>query len=296
MVRRLVGSLAAAAVTLLVTGCGSESTPTDSIGPPERNETSGTGRAGPVATSPSGETALVLRVEDGDSIVVELAGAEEKVRLIGINTPERGECLGDTARAALVELVEGREVVLEVDVETTDQFGRMLRYVWSDGHLVNAQMAGRGLAIARAFEPNTGRQQTLEDAEAVARQEMAGLWDPGACGSSSDARLEIIELSENPPGRDEDDLNGEFLVIRNVGDDVDLSDHMLRDGSSVNRYQFPDGFVLEAGSTVTIHVGCGQDDDAALYWCASGPVWDNRGDQAFVVAPGGGFIATFEYP
>lgn len=248
------------------------------------------------AENPPGESATVVRVEDGDSIFAEVGGREERVRLIGINTPERDECLGDVARETLSDMIEGRSVLLESDVEESDQYGRLLAYVWIDGTLVNAEMVRAGVAIARAFRPNTSRQQQLESAEEEAVDAGRGLWDPTACGGASAADLEIVGITENPAGRDEEDLNGEFVVIRNNGPDADLTGYVLRDGSSVNRFLFPDGFVLASGSEVTVFVGCGGDGINELYWCASGPVWDNAGDQAFLTEPAGGFIAIFEYP
>ncbi|MDH3499774.1 MAG: lamin tail domain-containing protein [Acidimicrobiia bacterium] len=241
--------------------------------------------------------ARVLRVDDGDSVVVAVGGIEQKVRLIGINSPERDECLSDGARATLEDLIAGREVLLESDIEPTDQFERWLRYVWLDDRFINAEIVGRGMAIARAFEPNTARQAMLETAEADARAGGLGIWDPNACGGeASSVVIEVVQLSENPPGRDEDDLNGEFIVLENRGDTVDLSGYVLRDGSSANRFRFPNGYVFEAARRVVVFVGCGDNSAEELYWCASGPVWDNQGDQAFLVAPTGGFVATYEYP
>jgi endonuclease YncB( thermonuclease family) len=81
-------------------------------------------------------TALVLRVVDGDTIEVQLNGQATKVRYIGMNTPETVapgrpvECYGPEASAANKALVAGQTVTLEKDVSETDQYGRLLRYVW----------------------------------------------------------------------------------------------------------------------------------------------------------------------
>ncbi len=262
--------------------------------------TTGANSSGSIApdlptTSPGGETATVVHVSDGDTVTVRRDGREERVRLIGINAPEQGECLADEARSTLRELVNGREIVLERDVEDADQFGRLLRYVWADGSLANAELVRRGLAIATTFAPNTGRQDALEEAEELARTQRAGIWDPAACGPPIDAQLEVVEVQPDPPGRDEENLNGEYVVIRNNGPAQDMGGLVLRDGSTVNRYGFPDGFVLGAGSAVTVHVGCGEDTATDLYWCASGPVLNNGGDEILVVTPEGGILAAFDY-
>lgn len=254
----------------------------------------------PATTPPpvtNGERVELVRVDDGDSLVVRTGDEEVRLRLIGVNAPERGECLDAEATEALKDLVTGHTIEIEADADPFDRFGRLLRYVWADGELVNAEMARHGLAIARAFPPNVARQDTLEDAEAEAREARVGLWDPTACGGDPSVALEIREVSANPPGRDEDNLNGEFVVIVNEGaEPVDLSGFVLRDGSSVHRFTFPDGVTAHPGAALTIHVGCGEDDATDLYWCRGTPVWDNAGDQAFLIDRGGAIVATHEYP
>ena len=240
---------------------------------------------------------MVVHVDDGDSIIVELDGADHRVRLIGINAPERDECQGPDARRSLTDLIEGRQVFLETDVEDTDQFGRLLRYVWDGDTLINAEMARLGLAIARPFEPNTTRQNALGEAEQAARSEGLGIWDRTACGAAdTGAELRIVGVSANPNGRDEENLNGEYVIIENVGADVDLGGHILRDGSTVHRFEFPSGYILESGSEVVVFVGCGVNTMSEVYWCSDGPVWDNGGDEAFLLTPEGAFISTYAYP
>src|SRR3990172_417180 len=108
-------------------------------------------------TLPSGptETAVVLSITDGDTIRVDRGFGSEPVRYIGVNTPEVGDPGGADATAVNAVLVEGREVVLERDVSETDQFGRLLRYVWLlDGTtwlLVNRELVLRGVAQVATY-------------------------------------------------------------------------------------------------------------------------------------------------
>ena len=239
--------------------------------------------------------ARVVRVVDGDTIVVLRNGTETRVRLIGINAPESGECLAQEAGRRLEELL-GEEVRLETDEEETDRFGRMLAYIWAGDILVNERLAAEGLALARGYPPNIFRQAVLDAAEADARRERAGMWAPDACGPPTGAELEITEIRWNPPGPDGDDLNGEYVVVRNVSDGpARLDGFALRDSSSSNRFRFPDGWSLPGGAEVVIHSGSGRDDQDSLYWESDLPIWNNGGDEAFLLDPSGNIIAYRSY-
>jgi micrococcal nuclease len=122
------------------------------------------------------DTARVTRVIDGDTITI--AGGY-KVRYIGIDTPEvypRVEAFGIEAWQANRELVEGKEVRLERDVTETDRYGRLLRYVYIDDILVNAELVRLGLARSKAYPPDTEYQDLLEEMEAEAREAGRGMW------------------------------------------------------------------------------------------------------------------------
>ena len=69
-------------------------------------------------------------IVDGDTIDVEIGGATYRVRYIGIDTPERGDCYFDEAKDKNAELVLGQYVRLVKDVSETDRYGRLLRYVY----------------------------------------------------------------------------------------------------------------------------------------------------------------------
>ena len=252
--------------------------------------------APPVSTAPEdGNGVRVVRVVDGDTIIVLLNGAETRVRLIGINAPESDECLAEQAGRRLEEMLAG-EVRLETDEEETDRFGRMLAYIWAGEILVNERLAAEGLALARAYQPNVSRQTVLDRAAADARREGTGMWAPDACGPPTGVNLEITEISWNPPGPDGDNLNGEYLVLRNLSDEpAPLDGFVLRDASSSNRYKFPGGWTLPGGAEVTIHVGDGADDQDSLYWDSDLPIWNNGGDEAFLLDPSGNITAYYSY-
>ena len=122
------------------------------------------------------EEALIVRVIDGDTVEIEDG---ERVRYIGIDTPEsttQHECFGDEATARNRDLVEGRVVVLETDVSNRDRFGRLLRYVYVDGVMVNELLVLEGFANASRFPPDVKYQARFLDAQTAAREAEAGLW------------------------------------------------------------------------------------------------------------------------
>lgn len=130
----------------------------------------------------------VERVVDGDTVIVEVAGERERVRLLRIDTPEAArdggpaECLADAATAALAELLPaGAPVELATDVEVRDRYGRLLAHLWANGTWVNGAMLEAGYADVITFPPNVAHDDEVRAAVQRARDAEAGLWDPGAC-------------------------------------------------------------------------------------------------------------------
>jgi endonuclease YncB( thermonuclease family) len=142
------------------------------------------------ALAPAGATerARVVRVVDGDTIIVDRGQGNERLRYIGIDAPESVkpdtpvEFMGREASHANESLVAGREVVLERDVSETDRFGRLLRYVWLRGDagwtFVNLELVRRGFANAATFPPDVRWRDTFREAESAARDAGLGLWGP----------------------------------------------------------------------------------------------------------------------
>ena len=125
----------------------------------------------------------VVAVSDGDTIRVRLAsGQVERVRYIGIDTPETekssapGECYSERARAFNERLVGDREVVLELDVEPRDRYGRLLAYVSAGPALVNAELLRAGFAVPHVVPPNVRFEQRFRALARAARRDGDGLW------------------------------------------------------------------------------------------------------------------------
>jgi endonuclease YncB( thermonuclease family) len=133
----------------------------------------------------------VARVVDGDTVHVKVAGRDEDVRLLGIDTPETHkpntpvECFGLEATKAMTRLLPvGTPVDLVRDVEARDRYGRLLAYVYrSRDHLfVNVEMARTGFAAAYTYPPNVAHADEIVAAAGAAREHNLGLWS--ACGGN----------------------------------------------------------------------------------------------------------------
>lgn len=131
----------------------------------------------------------VSRVVDGDTIHVKVAGHDEDVRLLGIDTPETHkpntpvECFGVEATKHIGQLIPpGTDVQLVRDVEARDRYGRLLAYVYRgrDHLFVNLAMVRDGYAAAYTFPPNVAHADEIVAAAGDAREHDRGLWR--ACG------------------------------------------------------------------------------------------------------------------
>lgn len=113
------------------------------------------------AEKPSEASYKVLRVVDGDTIEVDFNGVEEKVRMIGIDTPEsvhpdsdKNTEAGITASEYTKSMLEGKYVTLEFDVQERDMYGRLLAYVYLDGVMFNETLLEEGYAELATYPPN----------------------------------------------------------------------------------------------------------------------------------------------
>lgn len=272
------------ALALLLGACSAE--PADDAGPPVTVT---------VTVAEPGDATVVVEVIDGDTIDVRLPdGSTDRVRLLGINAPEDGECFSTEAAVELERLALGEEAVLVVDETDRDQYDRLLRYVEVGGGDMGAALVGGGFAVVRVSKPDVAREAELRRLEDEARQAERGLWSPSACGPPSDqaGRLEIVGLRLDAEGDDAKNLNDEWVEVQNTGDSaVDLTGWVVRDESSSHRFSFPQGFRLAPGATVRIRSGCGTASATELFWCTSGSaIWNNGGDTAFLLDPAGNIV------
>lgn len=119
------------------------------------------------------DTVLVVKVIDGDTIEIE---GGYRVRYIGIDAPEKDEPYYWEASETNRRLVEGKRVRLERDAEDRDKYGRLLRYVWVDDVMVNAELVRLGCAYSHPYPPNLKYQDYLLEMEEQARERRLGIW------------------------------------------------------------------------------------------------------------------------
>jgi micrococcal nuclease len=138
-----------------------------------------------VAERGSASNAVVVRVVDGDTVDVRIGHHRERIRLIGVNTPETVdprkpvECFGPEASAHTKHLLPpGTPVLVERDAEPRDDYGRLLAYVHraTDGLFVNLDLAERGFAVPLRIEPNSGHADEFQAAADRAMRSGLGLW------------------------------------------------------------------------------------------------------------------------
>ncbi|MBI2172776.1 MAG: thermonuclease family protein [Candidatus Aenigmarchaeota archaeon] len=124
------------------------------------------------------ETYLVTRVVDGDTVVLE---SGESVRLLGIDTPERGQECYKEATERLKELILKKDVDVERDIEDKDRYKRSLRYIFLNGTFVNELLVREGYAYLYFIEPNSRYNDALKEAAQAAKAGKTGcLWNQSA--------------------------------------------------------------------------------------------------------------------
>jgi micrococcal nuclease len=170
--RGLVGSLLLAALLGLV--LFSDRGDQNGSGPSVKQR--GTNNEQPV------QRAHVTRVIDGDTVEVSIAGRDDEVRYIGIDTPETVkpgtpiQCFGPQASALNHRLVEGRRVRLVFDRERRDVYGRLLAYVYRGGLFVNARLVRSGYARTLTIPPNVAHAGLFDRLARQAGVAGRGLW------------------------------------------------------------------------------------------------------------------------
>ncbi len=234
------------------------------------------------------DTAIISQVIDGDT--VRLASGQT-VRLLGINTPEKGQAFYQQATERLRGLIENRTVILETDFENTDKYGRLLRWIWFDDRLVNEQLVAEGLAFSYMAE-GTKYEDRINAAQEQAQQAGLGLWSLPESNYTRCIGIQIFNY--NAAGDDRYNLNDEYVILKNGCDyPIDMTGWTATDASN-ERFAFP-AFVLEGLAKVTIRSGSGQSNSTDLFWGSNKPVWNNDGDTFYLRDRLGNLIISYNY-
>ena len=231
----------------------------------------------------------VVRVVDGDTVVVLLNGREETVRLIGVDTPETVhptlgvEPFGPEASAFTKRLLPpGTQVRLELDIQERDRYGRLLAYVYlPDGRMVNAELLRAGLAQLLTIPPNVKYVELFTRLQREAREAGRGLWgeQPAAVTGVGIERVDLV--------------TEEVVIINRGSEAVDLSGWVVISTVGNQRFTFPNGTVLRPGGRLVIRSGPrAQAGHGILLWTKA-YVWNNDGDPAELRDSSGTLVARY---
>jgi len=136
----------------------------------------------------------VASITDGDTFrVLSADGANEPIRMIGIDAPDQGDPMWAEASTLLGSLIGERTVLLVRDQSDRDRFGRLLRYVYVGDVFVNEVMVESGLAVARRYEPDTTQAEVLADAQR--RAEVA----PTSSTTTPSTTTSLVTTTTTPP-------------------------------------------------------------------------------------------------
>lgn len=231
------------------------------------------------------EQATIIEVIDGDTMKT---NNNETIRLLHINTPEKGEKCYSEAKTRLKELVENKTVWLERDMQDKDKYNRKLRYVFLSYNtdsknfddFVNLIMIREGYVSLLMVEPNMKYWQIFERAIKDAAQKEGCIWSPR---SNYFGCFSIEMFHYDAEGNDCKNSNDEYIVIKNSCKDVNMNGWTIKD-SSRKTYTF-NNFTARANLTFILYSGSGKNTETELFWnsnleCPS--VWNNDHDSLYL--------------
>lgn len=229
--------------------------------------------------------ANVSRVIDGDTI--DLADSV-RVRLLGINTPEKNENFYQQAKNYLNQTIGNKEIWLEAFGK--DKYGRILGYIYINDTFINLEIIKNGLASTYLLSPDQKYYLEFKNAEKEAKASSLGIWKSGSITCIS-----IINFNYDASGDDNANLNGEYVTFRNGCDyPVDMSKWEIKD-EGTNIYKFK-AFVLLVQGEFTIYSGAGKNSNKSLFWNSKRSIWNNDKDTLFLKDANGNLILTYGYP
>jgi micrococcal nuclease len=160
---KLVIPVVIAAILLILIGVGCQSKPA-------------------AQAAPGRDSVKVNRIVDGDTLEIEWKGKKEKIRLIGVDTPETKKpgtpvmYYGKEASEYTKKRLEKQTVQLEWDVDRTDRYDRLLAYVWIGDELFNSTLVKEGYARIATFPPNVKYVDQFKKDQEAARSKKKGIW------------------------------------------------------------------------------------------------------------------------
>ena len=226
----------------------------------------------------------VTEVVDGDTFYL---GNGDKIRMLGINTPESGRPYAQEATDFLTNMILGKEVSLVNDSKNddSDSYGRLLAHVYVDDTFVNYEIIKAGYAFWYPYTSGTDFDTEYEEAQDYASNNMVGLWTE----SSYDLTIDYIEY--DPEG---DEAEGEYVVLTNhENHNVSMVGWFLQDEAAQTAYEFD--FIITNNTSIRIYTGDGTDNSTTLYWGWHQGIWNNSGDFAILQDENGYLVDSYRY-
>ncbi len=232
------------------------------------------------------EEVYVKRVIDGDTIIV----GNEKIRLLGINAPERYQPCYEESKRYLESLIKGRKIRLEFDKYLRDEYGRILAWVWVNDTLINEKMVRDGYAKAYIMGYEKYSREIIEAENYAYKNGLGCLWKKSRYFNC----IKVHEFSWDPIGRDEYNLNMEYVTLKNYCNyTINLSKWLILDEAN-NMFIFPNVY-LKPKDYITIHTGCDKNGKSNLFWCSNKPIWNNDGDTLYLFDSDGYIVLRYSY-
>lgn len=154
------------------------------------------------------QKAKVKDAVDGDTIWVDINGKDEKVRFVGVNTPEvakngePAEFMANEAKDFTNKTLKNKEIYLERDISDRDKYDRLLRYIWLEKpaasptltdietKTINGILVKEGLAFANYYKPDTKYHEYLKELEKSAQDNKLGIWSDGTKSLSENEKID----------------------------------------------------------------------------------------------------------
>ncbi len=217
----------------------------------------------------------VKRVIDGDTIIAD----NKSIRLLGINSPERGELYYNEAKEYLENLILNKTIRLEFGKEKTDMYNRILAYIHYNNKNINLELVQNG--YANIYFPS-GKDKYYNKFKNAWEDCTQNLCEKSECECGG-----CIELKEF-------NHKDEIITLYNSCNfNCDLTDWTIKDEGR-KKFIFPD-FILESQKEVIIKVGEGVNSNIKLFWTGETYVWTRTGDSLFLRDAQGGLVLWRSY-
>jgi len=223
--------------------------------------------------------ARLVKVVDGDTIEVEMEGQQYRVRYIGVDTPERDTNFYQEATEANQALLAGEFLLLVTDVSDTDQYGRLLRYVFAgQDSFVNYELVKGGYAFSATFPPDVACADAFLDAQIEAREQGAGLWGATRDTPAAAVVIDLIHYDGQATPVETD----EFVLIKNTGPaPVEVTGWQIDAGSSGQLFTFP-AFTLQAGQSCRVYTNEFHPETCGFSFGLNESIWSNSGECGYL--------------